>query len=109
MDRTRAIDSLAKALLDTGARADWDGLARAVRELGPQLQVLAATAPWSGAERAALGRLRSAHDGAAGQVAAAAGQLQARLDDMRVNKEGWMAYALAGEPDSGNYSGKPTT
>lgn len=102
MDRTRAIDRLAKVLADAGASADWELLARATRELGPQLQVLAAAAPWSGAERAALGRLRSAHDEAAGQVAAATGQLQARLDDMRVNKEGWMAYALAGEPDSGN-------
>ena len=102
MDRSRAIDRLAKLLADAGASADWELLARATRELGPQLQALAAGKPWSDAERAALARLRGAHDGAASQVATAAGELQARLDDMRVNKEGWMAYALAGEPDSDN-------
>lgn len=102
MDRSRAIDGLAKVLQDAGARADWDGLAHAARELGPRLQALASSTPWSGAERAALGRLRSAHDEAAGQVAAASAQLQARLDDMRINKDGWMAYALTGEPESGN-------
>ncbi len=102
MDRSHAIEGLAKVLQDAGFRADWDALAHATRELGPRLQALAAGKPWSGAERAALGRLRSAHDEAAGQVAAASGQLQAQLSDMRGNKEGWMAYALAGEPDSGN-------
>ena len=100
MDRTRAIDRLARQLAEAGAAADWELLGRAVRELGPQLQALAAGTPWSGAERAALERLREAHDGAAGQVAAASGQLQARLEDMRVNKEGWLAYALAGETES---------
>ena len=102
MDRSRAIDRLAKVLADACAAGDWDLLGRAARELGPQLQALAAGKPWSAAERAALGRLRSAHDAAAVQVDAASGHLQARLDDMRVNKEGWMAYALAGEPDSGD-------
>ncbi|UVW29716.1 hypothetical protein [Massilia sp. H6] len=100
MDRTRAIDRLARQLAEAGAAADWTLLARATRELGPQMQALAAGEPWSAAERAALERLRQAHDGAAGQVASAANELQARLDDMRVNKEGWMAYALAGELDS---------
>ena len=102
MDRSRAIDALAGVLLDASARADWELLGRAVRELGPQLAALAGDAPWSKVERAAIARLRSAHDGAASAVAGASAQVQARLDDMRVNKEGWMAYALAGEPDSGH-------
>jgi hypothetical protein len=99
MDRTRAIERLAGVLQDATARADWELLGRAVRELGPQLQALAAGAPWSASERAALARLRSVHEGAAAAVAAASAQLQARMDDMAANKEGWMAYALAGEPD----------
>jgi len=99
MDRTRAIDRLAAVLSEAGARADWEQLDRAVRELGAQLQALAARGPWSAAERAALARLRSAHDGAAAAVTAASAQLQARMDDMAANKEGWMAYALAGETE----------
>ena len=102
MDRTRAIDGLTQVLIDAGKRADWELLGCAVRELGPQLQALAAGTPWSAAERVALARLRSAHEGVASAVAAAGAQVQARLDEMRGNKEGWMAYALAGEPDPGN-------
>ena len=102
MDRTGAIDRLTKVLQDAGAREDWELLGRAVRELGPRLQRLAANQPWSALERAALTRLRGAHDGAALQVGEASGRLQAQLENMRGNKEGWMAYALAGEPEIGN-------
>lgn len=97
MDRSRAIERLGARLRDAGSRSDWDLLGSAVTELGPQLQALAARGPWNGAERAALGRLRGAHDGAAAACAAAAQALQARLDDMNGNKEARMAYALAGE------------
>jgi hypothetical protein len=102
MDRTRAIDGLGRVLLDAGARADWELLGRAVGELAPRLQVLAGGRPWSDAERAALARLRDAHATAAQAVAAASAQMKLRMDDMLANKEGWMAYALAGELDTGN-------
>lgn len=102
MDRSAAIERLASRLQDAGARADWDLLERAVIELGPQLQALAAGGDWSGRERAALSSLRAAHDGAARAGAEAAVQLQARLGEMRDNKEGWIAYALAGELESGS-------
>ncbi|RLM49718.1 hypothetical protein DVK02_17650 [Halobellus sp. Atlit-31R] len=102
MDRTRAIDRLAGVLTDAGVRADWSLLGAAVRELGPQLQALGAGAAWSADERRALARLRAAHEGAQAAVAAASAQLQARMDDMLANKEGWMAYALAGELESGS-------
>lgn len=102
MDRTRAIDRLAKVLTDAGAAADWALLGAAVRELGPQLQALGARGPWSAPERGALARLRAAHEGAAHAVATASGQLQAKMDEMTANKEGWMAYALADEHDTGS-------
>lgn len=102
MDRSGAIDRLAAVLAQAGAGADWELLGRAAHEFGPRLQRLAAAGPWNAAERAALQRLRSAHEGAARQVEAASGQLAAQLEHMRVNKEGWMAYALAGEPETGN-------
>jgi len=101
MDRTRAIDGLAAVLIDAGARADWGLLGAAVRELGPQLQALAASGPWTGAERAALARLRGAHEGASVAVNEASARLQTRMDELLSNKEGWIAYALAGEPESG--------
>ena len=100
MDRTRAIERLAAAVDDASARADWEQLDRAVRELGPQLRLLGADRPWSAPELAALARLRAAHDGAAGAAAAESAHLQAKMSDMLANKEGWMAYALAGEPDT---------
>lgn len=101
MDRTRAIDGLARVLLDAGARADWDLLGRSVGELAPRLQALGAGRPWSDVERAALARLRDAHGTAAKAVAAASVQLQLRMDDMLATKEGWMAYALAGDNHTG--------
>ena len=102
MDRTRAIDGLAHVLLDAGARADWEQLGRSVGELAPRLQALGAGRAWSDAERAALERLRAAHAAAGQAVAGASAQLQARMEHMLANKEGWMAYALAGEPETGN-------
>lgn len=102
MDRSRAIDRLAKVLTDAGAAADWALLGAAVRELGPQLQALGANRPWSVQERGALARLRAAHEGAADAVAAESSRLQVKMDEMTANKEGWMAYALAGEHDTGS-------
>jgi len=100
MARIRAIDGLSRALLDALARTDWTQLGVQVRELGPRVQELAKAGPWNAAERAALLRLREAHQRAHAQADAASAQLQARLDEMAGNKEGWMAYALAGEPDT---------
>ena len=100
MARTHAIDGLSRALLDALARTDWTQLGQLVRELQPRILELAKAGPWISAERAALLRLREAHQRAHAQVEAAGAQLQARLDEMAGNKEGWMAYALAGEPDT---------
>ena len=102
MDRSTALSQLTARLQDASTRRDWDLLERAVRELGPQVQALAAHGPWSAGERAALAQLRAAHDGAARESSEAAVGLAARLADMRDNKEGWMAYALAGEPEPGD-------
>lgn len=103
MPRTAAIDQLAARVQDASAGSDWDLLEVAVRELAPRLQALAVKGPWNAAERAALLRLRGAHDRAAAAAARASASLQEKLDDMRSNKEGWMAYALAGELEPGDY------
>lgn len=101
MDRSLVIGRLGAELDAAASGADWDGLDGAVRDLARQLQTLAVKGPWSAAERAALRQLRAAHERAAHAGAAAAAGLQTRMDEMRDNKEGWMAYALAGatEPD----------
>jgi hypothetical protein len=71
------------------------------RALAPQLDALAARGPLSAAERAALQNLREAHDHAAEAVAAAARALKTRMDDMRANKDGWIAYAMHNATESG--------
>jgi hypothetical protein len=101
MDRSLVIGRLGAELVAAASGADWDRLERAVRELARQLQALAVKGPWSAAERAALQRLRAAHGLAAQASAAAADDLQTRMDEMRDNKEGWMAYALAGATEPG--------
>ncbi|WP_239700460.1 hypothetical protein [Massilia sp. 9096] len=88
--------------LQAAARgADWDSLGHQVRALGPQLQALARLGPWSAPERAALTRLRRQHDDAAVAASDAARALGTRLEGIRSNQEGWVAYAMHSETESG--------
>lgn len=100
-ERRLRLLALGDALHEAAAGADWDALARQVNALAPALRTLAARGPWSGAERAALERLRARHDAALAAVAAATDALGARLETMRANKDGWLAYAMHSETDSG--------
>ena len=102
MARTPTIERLAARLRDASARADWDLLERAVRELGPQVEELAARGAWSASERTALAGLRAAHDAAAQSCAEAAAGVREQLGDLHDNQEGRMAYALAGELEPGS-------
>jgi hypothetical protein len=92
---------LGNALQDAAAREDWDRLGEQARTLFPALHALAAQGPWNTAERAALERVRAQHDAAAQHVAAAARALEPRLEEMRANKDGWIAYAMHSETESG--------
>lgn len=94
MDKSAALLRTAESLRSAADGAAWEQVAQMTRALAPQLDALAAAGPLSGAERAALQRLREAHDHAADAVAAAASALKDRMDDMRANKDGWMAYAM---------------
>lgn len=97
MDRQAAIRALG-AQLDTAAAArDWSALDVHARALGQRLSALAASRPWSAAERAALAQLQAAHGAAAAACDGAAEALSLRLEDMRTNKEGWIAYTLETE------------
>jgi hypothetical protein len=94
MDKSAAILRVADSLRSAADGAAWEQLAQMTRTLAPQLDALAAGGPLSSAERSALQRLREAHDHAAAAVAAAADALKHRMDDMRANKDGWIAYAM---------------
>lgn len=100
-DRRSQLLRMGEALQLAAAGADWDGLGRQVRVLGHELQALAALGPWTAAERTALQRLRSQHDAAAADAAAAGAALGKRLEAMRANQEGWVAYALHNETEPG--------
>jgi uncharacterized protein Yka (UPF0111/DUF47 family) len=94
MDKSAALLRIAEALRGAADGAAWEQLAQMTRALAPQLEALAARGPLTPAERAALQRLREAHDHAAEAVDAAARALKSRMDDMQANKDGWIAYAM---------------
>lgn len=100
-DRRARLLAMGDALQAAAAGADWDKLGEHARALGPALQALAARGPWNAAERSVLARLRSQHDAAAAAAAAAAQELAARLETMRANKEGWLAYAMHNDIEEG--------
>jgi hypothetical protein len=97
MDRHKQLLQLRAALADASARRDWDRLGATVHMLAPRLTALAAAGPWNAAELAALAQLRTAHDQAALACDDAVRALAQNLDDMRTNKEGWIAYALGND------------
>jgi hypothetical protein len=101
MDKSTALLRIADSLRSAADGAAWEQLANTTRTLAPQLEALAARGPLSQTERAALQRLREAHDYAAEAVASAARALHGRLEDMRTNKDGWLAYAMHSDTDAG--------
>jgi len=100
MDKSPALLRIAESLRSAADGAAWEQLGQMTRALAPQLDALAANGPMSQTERAALQRLREAHDHAAQAVAAAAASLSSRMDEMRANKDGWIAYALQNASES---------
>ncbi|CUI07777.1 hypothetical protein [Massilia antarctica] len=100
MPRRAALDALTAALASAGAARDWVALDRAVGALSAQLRVLAASGPWSPAEKRALEALRAQHDKAAELCAAELELLGAQMHEMHANKAGFIAYALDNEPDT---------
>ena len=92
---------LGGAMQAAASREDWDGLGEHTRALSPLLRALAAHGPWNAAERVLLERVHAQHDGAALRAAAAARALEPRLEEMRANKDGWVAYALHNDAEPG--------
>jgi hypothetical protein len=99
--RLAQVARLGDALQAAAARADWDGLGEHTRALSPLLRALAPHGPWNAAERALLEHVHAQHDAAALRAAAAARALEPRLEEMRANKDGWIAYALYNDAERG--------
>ena len=99
--RLTQLAQLGDAMQAAAARADWDRLGEHARALSPLLRGLAAHGPWNARERAALERVRTQHDAAAAHAAAAARALEPRLEEMRANKDGWIAYAMHNDTEPG--------
>lgn len=99
VDRATAMLQAARALEQARTAADWPRLAELAAALGPRLQAWAALGALSRPERQALARLRAAHDGAAASCKANLDSLAGQLAAMRDNKDGWLAYALAGDSE----------
>lgn len=99
--RQARMAQLGDALQAAAACADWDRVGEQARALLPALRALAAQGPWTAGERATLERVRAQHDAAARDVAAAARALEPRLEEMRANKDGWIAYAMHSETEPG--------
>jgi hypothetical protein len=99
--RLAQVARLGEAMQAAAAREDWDGLGEHTRTLSPLLRALAAHGPWNAAERVLLERVHAQHDAAALRAAAAARALEPRLEEMRVNKDGWIAYALHNDAEPG--------
>lgn len=92
---------MGEALRTAAGAADWALLDAHVRALAPQLRALAAHGPWNAAERQAVLRLRADHAAALDAVAAASGELAGKLEQIRSNQEGWLAYAMHGDTEPG--------
>jgi hypothetical protein len=99
--RLAHVARLGDALQAAAARDDWDGLAEHTRALSSLLRALAAHGPWNAEERVLLERVHAQHDAAALRAAAAARALEPRLEEMRANKDGWVAYALHNDAEPG--------
>jgi hypothetical protein len=99
--RLAQLAQLGDAMQAAATRGDWDRLGEQARALPPLLRALAAHGPWNARERAALERVRTQHDAAAERAAAAARALEPRLEEMRANKDGWIAYAMHNDTEPG--------
>ena len=99
--RLAQVARLGEAMQTAAARDDWDGLSEHTRALSPLLRTLAAHGPWNATERVLLERVHAQHDAAALRATAAARALELRLEEMRANKDGWIAYALHNDAEPG--------
>jgi hypothetical protein len=97
MDKQALLSGITRSVKEACAARDWDALAQVNRRMSECLPPLAAQGRLQGAERAALNELITAHRHSVELCARELGDLEQKLDDMRANKDGWLAYAATDE------------
>ncbi len=96
MDRSSQISQYTLQLKRSSADGDWRALRKLDAEIATLLQRFLRTT-LSESERRALGELRRAHHEAFVRCQQSATALEARLSEMRTNRDGRIAYAIASE------------
>lgn len=99
MDRHALLSDLARSVKEATARRDWDGLVRSNARMAETLPLLAAQGKWLAAEQEALAELARAHRESTEYCSRELVMLEDKLNEMRVNREGWLAYALIANPE----------
>jgi len=99
MTRTSLLQALARRLAHAATSGDWETLVRVDTEVAASLACV--DGPWSAAERVALDELRTAHEEALRRCFEEAARLEQCMSELGRNREGWMAYALGGDPTQG--------
>lgn len=103
MSREQQLLLLARQLSAVSTAGDWQGLAEVDREVAASWRQLSVQGAWTAAEQAGIDALQLAHRDAASRCGLEAQQVKLRLDELGINKEGWMAYAAA---DDGEHNRK---
>ena len=96
MTRQALLQALARRLAHAATSGDWETLVRVDTEVAASLACV--DAPWTADERLALDELRAAHVEALRRCFEEAARLEECLIELGRRKEGWMAYAMNGEP-----------
>jgi len=96
MAKTRQILQVTQRLREGAQARDWEALARTSRDVAALLAPLAQDSLLP-AERHALRELREVHQQAHDLCNSAAKDLQCVLAELRVHKDGWLAYAAHGD------------
>jgi hypothetical protein len=102
MDRRSQLVNLTFRMNAASAGRDWTVLGRVDRELCALLPRLAAHGAWDALEGQALDHLRQAHRTALERCERESAAIGQRLAQMCANKEGWLAYAMAGSDELEN-------
>lgn len=97
MDRYTQLMNIARNLLSASQRSDWTLLESVDRQLAELLTRRTEWGQWSQNEMMALATVQRAHEQARERCDTETRAMRTRLDQMREQKAGWMAYALNGD------------
>lgn len=97
MDRYTQLMTIARNLLNASQQGDWALLQRVDRQLAELLTQRSEWGQWAQHEMMALATVQRAHERARERCNVETEAMRARLEKMREQKAGWMAYAMNGE------------